>query len=40
MIDRELTVKDFEKVQVALTEAHWDFQLELVDGEIHVMGLS
>ncbi|OCQ98522.1 hypothetical protein BCD67_08030 [Oscillatoriales cyanobacterium USR001] len=36
----ELTVKDFEKVQVALSEAHLDYQLELVDGEIHVMGLS
>ena len=35
-----LTVKDFEKLQGALTDAHLDYQLELVDGEIHVMGLS
>lgn len=35
-----LTVKDFEKLQGALTDAHLDYQLELIDGEIHVMGLS
>ena len=35
-----LTVADFEQVQVILSEAHLDYQLELVDGKIIVMGPS
>lgn len=35
-----LTIEDFEKVQTQLTDAHLDYQTELVDGKIIVMGLS
>lgn len=35
-----LTVKDLEKVQTQLTEAHLDYRTELVDGQIIIMGLS
>ena len=35
-----LTVADLEQVQVILSEAHLDYQLELVDGKIIVMGAS
>ncbi|MEG4574561.1 Uma2 family endonuclease [Microcoleus sp. N3A4] len=35
-----LTVADLERVQVILSEAHLDYQLELVDGKIIVMGPS
>jgi Uma2 family endonuclease len=35
-----LTVKDLEQLQAKLTEDHLDYQLELVDGKIIVMGPS
>lgn len=35
-----LTVKDLEKLQTQLCEAHLDYQLELIDGKIIVMGPS
>jgi Uma2 family endonuclease len=35
-----LTVADLERVQVILSEAHLDYQLELVDGKIIVMDPS
>jgi Uma2 family endonuclease len=35
-----LTVADLERVQVILSEAHLDYQLELVDGKIIIMGPS
>ncbi|MBD2179939.1 Uma2 family endonuclease [Aerosakkonema funiforme] len=35
-----LTVKDLERLQTELQEAHLDYQLELVDGRIIVMGPS
>ncbi|MCF3604062.1 Uma2 family endonuclease [Planktothrix agardhii] len=35
-----LTIEDLEKVQTQLTEAHLDYRLELVNGEIKIMGLS
>lgn len=35
-----LTIEDLEKLQATLTEAHLDYQMELVDGEIIIMGLS
>jgi Uma2 family endonuclease len=35
-----LTVKDVEQLQAKLTEDHLDYQLELVDGKIIVMGPS
>jgi Uma2 family endonuclease len=35
-----LTVADLERVQVILSEAQLDYQLELVDGKIIVMGAS
>jgi Uma2 family endonuclease len=35
-----LTVADLERVQVILSEAHLDYQLELVDGKIIIMGGS
>lgn len=35
-----LTVADLERVQVILSEAHLDYQLELVDGKIIVMSAS
>jgi Uma2 family endonuclease len=35
-----LTVKDLEELQTQLNEAHLDYQLELVDGKIIVMGPS
>ncbi len=35
-----LTVADLEQVQVILSEAHLDYQLELVDGKIIIMGGS
>lgn len=36
----DLTVADLEQVQGILSEAHLDYQLELVDGKIIVMGPS
>ena len=36
----ELTIADLEQLQTNLTQAHLDYQLELVDGKIIVMGLS
>jgi Uma2 family endonuclease len=35
-----LTVKDLEKLQTQLCEVHLDYQLELIDGKIIVMGPS
>ncbi|MGK7875314.1 MAG: Uma2 family endonuclease [Xenococcaceae cyanobacterium] len=35
-----LSIEDLEKLQVTLTEAHLDYQMELVDGKIIIMGLS
>jgi Uma2 family endonuclease len=35
-----LTVADLERVQVILSEAHLDYQLELVDGKMIIMGGS
>jgi Uma2 family endonuclease len=35
-----LTVKDLEKLQAKLSEAHLDYQMELVDGKIILMGPS
>lgn len=35
-----LTIKDYEQLQTILTEAHLDYQMELVDGKIIIMGLS
>jgi len=35
-----LTIKDVEQLQAKLTEDHLDYQLELVDGKIIVMGPS
>lgn len=35
-----LTVEDLEKLQIQLTDAHLDYQTELVDGKIIIMGLS
>jgi Uma2 family endonuclease len=35
-----LTTKDLEKIQTKFSESHLDYQLELVDGNIIVMGLS
>ncbi|MEI2578297.1 Uma2 family endonuclease [Scytonema sp. PRP1] len=35
-----LTIKDLEKLQTQLSEAHLDYQLELIDGKIIVMGPS
>lgn len=35
-----LTVKDLEHLQTKLSEAHLDYQLELVEGKIVVMGPS
>ncbi len=35
-----LTVKDLEKVQTQLTDAHLDYRAELVNGKIILMGLS
>ena len=36
----QLTVKDLEKLQEVFVEKHLDYQMELVDGNIIVMGLS
>ena len=36
----QLSVKDLEKLQQVLAEKHLDYQTELVDGNIIVMGLS
>ncbi len=36
----QLTIKDLEKLQEVLTEKHLDYQIEMVDGKIIVMGLS
>jgi len=36
----QLTIKDLEKLQEVLAEKHLDYQLEMVDGKIIVMGLS
>jgi len=36
----QLTIKDFEKLQEVLAEKHLDYQVEMVDGKIIVMGLS
>ena len=33
-----LTLKDLERMQTALQESHQDYQLELVEGRISVMG--
>ncbi|MBD2773527.1 Uma2 family endonuclease [Iningainema tapete] len=35
-----LNIEDLEKLQAQLTEAHLDYQMELVDGKIIIMGLS
>jgi len=35
-----LTIKDLEKLQEVFVEMHLDYQIELVDGNIIVMGLS
>lgn len=35
-----LTIEDFEKLQTTLTDAHLDYQMELVEGKIIIMGLS
>ncbi|MEC4990425.1 MAG: Uma2 family endonuclease [Oscillatoria sp. PMC 1068.18] len=35
-----LEIKDLEKIQSTLQQAHLDYQLELVDGKITIMGLS
>lgn len=35
-----LTIKDLEKLQSLLSEQHLDYQMELVDGGILVMGPS
>lgn len=35
-----LTINDLEKIQTVFAEKHLDYQLELVDGNIIVMGLS
>lgn len=35
-----LSIKDLEKLQFALSEQHLDYQMELVDGKIVVMGPS
>lgn len=35
-----LNVKDYEKIQEALAESQLDYQMELVGGEIVIMGLS
>ncbi|KAB8317581.1 Uma2 family endonuclease [Tolypothrix campylonemoides VB511288] len=35
-----LTIKDLEKLQTQLCEAHLDYELELIDGKIIVMGPS
>ena len=35
-----LSIKDLEKLQSALSEQHLDYQMELVDGKIVVMGPS
>jgi len=35
-----LTLKDLERMQTTLQEAHLDYQLELVEGKISVMGPS
>ncbi|MEG4210788.1 Uma2 family endonuclease [Microcoleus sp. S13_B4] len=35
-----LTIADWEQLQAILSEAHLDYQLELVDGKIIVMGPS
>jgi len=36
----QLNIKDLEKLQEVLAEKHLDYQLEMVDGKIIVMGLS
>ncbi len=33
-----LTVADLEKIQKQLTEAHLDYRMKLVDGQIIIMG--
>ncbi|MGH2412520.1 MAG: Uma2 family endonuclease [Microcystaceae cyanobacterium] len=35
-----LSIEDLEKLQTTLTELHLDYQTELVDGKIIIMGLS
>jgi Uma2 family endonuclease len=35
-----LTVEDLEKVQAQLTEAQLDYEIELVNGQVIIMGLS
>ncbi|MGH2412521.1 MAG: Uma2 family endonuclease, partial [Microcystaceae cyanobacterium] len=35
-----LSIEDLEKLQTTLTELHLDYQMELVDGKIIIMGLS
>ncbi|MEC4891878.1 MAG: Uma2 family endonuclease [Oscillatoria sp. PMC 1051.18] len=35
-----LEIKDLEKIQSTFQQAHLDYQLELVDGKITIMGLS
>jgi Uma2 family endonuclease len=39
-LSTRLTVADLEQLQAILSEAHLDYQLELVDGKIIVMGSS
>ena len=36
----QLTIKDLEKLQEVLAEKHLDYKVEMVDGNIVVMGLS
>jgi len=36
----QLTIKDLEQLQEVLAEKHLDYQVEMVDGKIIVMGLS